>query len=174
MRAKHAAIALSLVVLSAVSAAWVSIAKPRILIEQDSLKVSAADTFPKDLGCEIHVGSERNPYFRTEGEHGQLKLALIDVNLSTTVSVRRRDTQKQSYYLFLFSEDGEGRVFGLFDLNMDGEWDVKKTPTGDKKNFIRLAGEWFEVDEIEGLSSETPTAVKGGKHYEFRGKWVRE
>src|SRR5690606_17196172 len=95
----------------------------------------------------------------------------IDANLSTTVSLLRKDTEDEAYVLYFFSEDNERKVFGLFDLNLDGQWDVKKSPTRKATNFIFLRGEWFEVDKIEGLLSKTPTALRNGKQYKFDGSW---
>jgi len=146
--------------------------KPRVLVEKESIKVISAETFPEDLGCEIYIGPKTHPHFRTEGGNGRIKAATIDVNLSTAVSLLRKDTEKEAYALYFFSEDNEGKVFGLFDLNMDGQWDVKKSPTRKGKNFILLRGEWFEVDKIEGLLSKMPTAVMSGKQYKYDGSWA--
>ncbi|MCX8157816.1 MAG: hypothetical protein N3J91_15485, partial [Verrucomicrobiae bacterium] len=58
------------------------------------------------------------------------------------------------------------------DLDLDGQWDVKKSPTRKAVTFILLQGEWFEVDKIEGLLSKTPSALREGKQYKFDGsRW---
>ena len=145
--------------------------KSRILVEKESIKVIGAETFPKDLSWEVYIGPQTHPHFQTEGENGRIKAATIDANLSTTVSLLRKDTEDEAYVLYFFSEDNERKVFGLFDLNLDGQWDVKKSPTRKATNFIFLRGEWFEVDKIEGLLSKTPTALRNGKQYKFDGSW---
>jgi hypothetical protein len=146
--------------------------KSRVLVEKESVKVVGAETFPKDLSCEIYIGPQMHPHFQTEGGNGQIKTATIDANLSTSVSLLRKDTEDEAYALYFFSEDKERKVFGLFDLNLDGQWDVKKSPTRKAVNFIFLRGEWFEVDKIEGLLSKTPSALRDGKQYKFDGsRW---
>jgi hypothetical protein len=69
--------------------------------------------------------------------------------------------------LYLFTGNAEG----FFDLNVDGIWDVKKTPTQNQKNFILFKGEWLAVDKIDGLLSKAPTAKSGDKQYLFQGAW---
>ena len=144
----------------------------RILFQGESLKVVVDKQFPNVLDSEIHVGSKHYPYFRTEGDQNGIKHAEIDINLQTAVSFVRKETEDESYVLYFFSVDRDGKVFGLFDLNQDGHWDVKKCPTSKEKNFIWLRDEWFEVDKIEGLLSKMPTAVKGEKQYRFDGSWT--
>lgn len=144
----------------------------RTLVQEEALKVIVDEQFPKVLDSEIHVGSVHHPYFRTEGDQSGVKHAEININLQTAVSFVRKETQDELWALYFFSQDSDGKVLGLFDLNVDGQWDVKKSPTRTAKNFIFLQGVWIEVDKIEGLLSKTPTAVKGGKQYEFNGSWV--
>ena len=74
--------------------------------------------------------------------------------------------------LSFFSEDKGKKLFAIFDLDCDGQWDVKKTPTKEKKTFIWFGNEWLDVDKVDGLLSPEPTATKGEKEFEFhRGKW---
>jgi hypothetical protein len=172
MKTKHIVVTLGLGFLSVVSVVFAQNLKSRVLIEKESIKVIGGETFPKDLDCAIYVGPEEHPHFLVEGPHGRITAARIDVNLYSAVSVMRKDTQTEAYALYLFSMDTDGKVFGLFDLNMDGQWDVRKTPTRKEKNFIWLRGEWFKVDKIDGLYSQVPTATSEGKQYQFKGTWA--
>ena len=142
------------------------------LFEAESIKVVANEKFPEDLECEIFAGPKGSPFFRMEGKQSQVKTASIESSgAGPTVSLVQKGKQTNSYTLYLFSEDAEGKVFGLFDLNCDGTWDVKRTPTRTEKNFILFQGQWLAVDSINGLDSEIPTAEKAGKRYMFQGVW---
>jgi hypothetical protein len=143
-----------------------------VLYEREPLKVVGSKTFPMDLSCEIFLGETQIPSFSIQGKLGRIETKTVNINQESSVSVLRKIGDKESYVLYLFSEDQDGKVVGMFDLNLDGEWDVKKTPTRDQKNFIRIGAQWHEVDSIDGLTLQTPTAVKGASNYEFRGKWV--
>ncbi len=144
--------------------------KQKVLVEQNSLRILAGDKFPEELDCEIYVGQNGFPHFRTEGPHRRMKSASIEIDLGPSVSVIRKEGEGNSYLLYLFFEDEEGKVVGLFDLNFDGTWDVKKSPTR-KKNFILVDGEWIEVARIDGILSTKPIAEGQGVRYEFRGNW---
>ncbi len=171
MKSRHLFLTLGGSILLIASAMLAQTLKPRVLVERESLKVTGSETFPHDLSCEIFVGTRRYPHFRTEGKSNLLKTVSIDVNLATTVSVVRKDMENDAYVLYLFSEDDEGKVFGLFDLNLDGEWDVKKQTTR-KRNLIMVNKAWVQVDRIDGLLSSTPTAVSDKGRYVFRQAWV--
>jgi hypothetical protein len=182
-----------LAVLLACPVACAEIANPHVVVERESLKVLTAGNFPKDLASEIYIGPTRSlPWFTAEGRHGRVETASIEVidttntegdikdssqavlgkgTVRSTISVLRKEGVKDSYVLYLFSEDRDGKVFGLFDLNFDGQWDVKKTPTWEKQNFIFVGSEWLEVDRIDGLQSTKPTAVRGAIRYEFQETW---
>jgi hypothetical protein len=84
----------------------------------------------------------------------------------------RKEGQTNSYALDLFTYDKDGKVLMVFDLNMDGVWDVKRTPTRNEKNFILFQDHWLAVDRIDGLLSETPIAEKAGKRYVFNKAWT--
>jgi len=144
--------------------------KSRILVQKDSLKVVVDERFPKVLDSEIHIGPNHHPYFRTEGDQTGIKHAEIDIDFRTAVSVVRKETESESYALYFFFEDADKKVVGMFDLNMDGQWDVKKSPTR-KRNFIFLDNGWQETEAIDGLLSGKPTAKVGGVLYEFLGMW---
>lgn len=171
MKSKHLFLTMGGSLLLIGSAVLAQTLKPRVLVERDSLKVTGSETFPHDLSCEIFVGPRRYPHFSTEGKSNLLKTLAIDVNLATTVSVVRKETENEAYVLYLFSEDDEGKVFGLFDLNLDGEWDVKKQSTR-RRNSILVNKTWVEVERIDGLLSSTPTAVSDKGRYVFRQAWV--
>lgn len=142
------------------------------LFEAKSIKVVANDNFPQDLECEVFVGPKATPYFHVEGKQNQFRSAQIEFqNAGPIVSVVRKEGETNSYALYLFSEDTEGKVFGLFDLNMDGVWDVKRTPTRNQKNFILFDSQWVAVSRIDGLLSVKPIAEGQGVHYEFHGVW---
>ena len=142
------------------------------LFETESVKIVANANFPKDLECEVFVGAAGTPYFHVEGKQNQLRSAQIEFqNADTIVSVVRKEAETNSFALYLFSEDTEGKVLGLFDLNMDGVWDVKRTPTRDQKNFIFFENQWVAVSRIDGLLSAKPTAEGQGFRYEFHGVW---
>ena len=147
--------------------------KIRILAEADSIKVVGTDAFPKDLMCDVHIGPKLFPCFHTEGGRGGLDSATIVINLDSSVSVSRKDTKKDSYVLSLFLEYGDKKALLLFDLNCDGQWDVKKTLPREK-TFIFFGKEWFEVNNAEGLQSVKPTAAKGERQFEFcNGAWQK-
>jgi hypothetical protein len=143
----------------------------QVLVERDSLKVLATKAFPKDLSCEIFVGAAKNPSFRTTGADGRIERATIDLGLrGPAVSLARKATQPPSYFLYLFLDQPNG-VTALFDLDLDGQWDVKKTPN--KKEFIRMNNEWAEVDQVDGIPSEKTTAIRGRTQFVFdKGKWI--
>ena len=42
----------------------------RVIVERESLNVFGADTFPKDLACEVYIGSGPFPCFFTKGARG--------------------------------------------------------------------------------------------------------
>jgi hypothetical protein len=144
----------------------------QVLVGRDSLKVVAAKAFPKDLACEIFVGAAKNPSFRTTGVDGRVERATIDLGLKgPAVSIWRRATDPPSYFLYLFL-DQPNVLTALFDLNLDGEWDVKKTPNN-KKQFIRMKNEWVEVDQVDGMASEKTTAARGKTQFVFdKDKWI--
>ncbi|MGH7991143.1 MAG: hypothetical protein ACREDS_13255, partial [Limisphaerales bacterium] len=70
-----------------------------------------------------------------------------------------------------FTEDSEGKVLMFLDFNLDGVWDVKRTPTREQKNYIFFQGQWLAVDRIGGLLSKTPNAKSGNKQFVFQGTW---
>ncbi len=143
------------------------------LLEADSIKVVTNEKFPNDLECEIFVGPKGSPYFYTEGKQSQLHAASIEMSAdaSTSISVVQKEGETNAYALYLFSYDAEGKTFGLFDLNMDGTWDVKRTPTRSQRNFILFESQWLAVDRIDGLLSKTPTAKSGDRQFIFQGNW---
>src|ERR1700691_2854576 len=76
----------------------------RILVDREAIRIIVEDSFPQDMTADIYVGSqagqpyrdsrgklEMHPYIRTEGEKGQITNAEIRADLSTTVSIRRKD-----------------------------------------------------------------------------------
>jgi hypothetical protein len=143
----------------------------RVIVDRDSLKVVATAAFPKDLTCEIHVGPAKNPNFFVEGGNGRIEAARIELGSDRpTVSFVRKLTKEPSYVLLLFLDQPDRPVVGLFDLNIDGVWDIKKRPP---KQFIRRGSEWLEVDKIDGITSEKTTAVKGKTRFVFeKDKWI--
>jgi len=151
------------------------VAEYQVLVDRDSLRVVAGQAFPKDLSCQIFVGGPKNPTFTTTGADGRIERAAIDLGLRgpAAISLVRRQTQEPSYLLYLVLEQSRD-VTALFDLNLDGEWDVKKTPNTDPpKQFIRMGTEWVQVDRVDGIPSETTTAVRGKTQFLFdKGKWI--
>jgi hypothetical protein len=137
----------------------------RLIIDTQGIRVTADDDFPRSLAVEITVGPESYPCFRTRGGQ-RLDAAAIDISKNSSVSVLAK-VRGEGFVLYFFSEDSDGRVFGLFDLNVDGHWDVKRSPTRDDKQFILLRGQWLCVDIIDGLLDESPVAKTGGKVYGF-------
>jgi hypothetical protein len=138
--------------------------------EAASIKVVANENFPADLGCEIFVGPKGSPYFRAEGKQSQVKAVTLEsTGAGPAVSLVRIEGKTNSYALYVFTEDTEGKIVGLFDLNMDGVWDVKRTPTQKQKDFIFFDNQWVAVARIDGLLSAKPVAEGPAGHYEFRG-----
>jgi hypothetical protein len=138
------------------------------LFETESIKVVANEEFPKDLESEIFIGPKGSPYFTAEGTSNQLKAVRLEsIGAGPVVSMVQKEGETNSYILYLFTGNAEG----FFDLNVDGIWDVKKTPTQNQKIFIFFQGQWLAVDKIDGLLSKTPTAKSGDKKYAFQGVW---
>jgi len=138
------------------------------LFETEFIKVVANEKFPEDLESEIFVGPKGSPYFSTEGTANRLKAVRLEsMGTGPVVSMVQKEGETNSYILYLFTGNAEG----FFDLNVDGIWDVKKTPTQNQKNFILFKGEWLAVDKIDGLLSKAPTAKSGDKQYLFQGAW---
>lgn len=182
MRSKSLLFVVGIAVLLVTSVVSSQVLKPRVLLEREALKVVVADTFPKDLSCEVYLGSfdaginvlgsKQLAIFEAEGKNGRIEKAEIHIGAASSISVIRNDPDKDSYMLFLFTKDEDGKILALFDLNLDGEWDVKKTFTIKKQqHFIRMENNWFEVDKIEGLPSNRPTATRGRTQYMFRKQW---
>lgn len=146
----------------------------RTVVDVPSLTVKAKDDFPHSLSIEVSVGPKPFPYFRTEGRQ-QIDTATIDINAETSVSVLSKDGGENAFILYLFSEDDGGRVFGIFDLDCDGTWDVKRTPTKDVKQFILYEDCWLAVDAIDDLRRRDPTATKDGQVFEFsKSAWRKQ
>jgi hypothetical protein len=144
------------------------------LFEANSIRVVGNERFPEDIECEIFVGPKGSPYFHIEGERDRVKAARIEFGGSgPVVSVVQKEGAPVTYALYLFYLDTEGKVTTLFDLNMDGVWDVKRTPTRKEKNFIFLYNNWVGVERIDGLLSAKPTTDVQGVPYEFNGAWKR-
>ena len=142
------------------------------VFETNSIKVVVNEKFPQDLESEVFVGPKNSPYFRVEGKQSKLKSAEIDLGAANpSISVLSKENETNSYVLYLFTMDADGKVLGLFDLNMDGVWDVKRTPTREQKNFILLDNHWVAVEKIEGIRSKKPIAEGNGVRYEFQNGW---
>ena len=140
------------------------------MFENGPLRIFCSDKFPEDWASEIHVGARLFPYFSVEGKTNQPKSLCINHDLGGSVSIVRKQTKEESYLLFLFTSDEDGHILCLFDLNIDGIWDVKESSTL-KKKYIFVENHWLEVDKIEGRNSDKPTAIKGSQHYQFKKTW---
>ncbi|MBR4250627.1 MAG: hypothetical protein IKQ24_10805 [Verrucomicrobia bacterium] len=151
-------------------------AKGKMLFEKGSLRVSANSSESNHL-YQIFMGDSYFPYFEADvlnaDETEQIKILDIKVNIDTSVSLVKKNTKEVSYALTFFSEDEDQKIFILFDLNMDGQWDVRVNPTrSENRSLIYLDGEWLSVDKKENLLSDLPLAWKNDTRYEFRnGKW---
>lgn len=166
---------------------FAQIIKPRVLLERKALKVVADETFPKNLSCEVYLGSfltgkevlgsKESPIFEAEGKNGRIEEASMHVGFTASIIVLRKDTGKDSYVLQL-ALTRKSKLLSLFDLNLDGKWDAK-WDAGDVKRmplkskwYICLDNRWSEVEKIEGIKSKTPTATNGRKKFEFKKRWV--
>lgn len=149
-----------------ISMAAVQSPEYRTVVDVPSLTVKVKNDFPESLTSEVSVGPGPYPYFRTEGRQ-QIDTATIDVNADTSVSVLSREGGENAFILYLFSEDKDGRVFGVFDLDCDGTWDVKRTPTKELKQFIFFEECWLAVDVIDDVRLRGPTATKDSQVFEF-------
>jgi hypothetical protein len=149
---------------------WAETQNMPVLVKKPPLRVLASDGFSTNLEFQIYVGSHLYPSFNTTGRSNELTSASIDLGVTDRVSVVRKRTNDNSYLLYFFTTDADEKILCLFDLNMDGVWDVKESPTR-KKRYIFLEKDWLEVDKIENRNSEKPTAVKGVQKYEFQQSW---
>ncbi len=150
--------------------------KGKMLFEKGSLRVSA-DSNGSNYLYQIFMGDSYFPYFEadildTSGSE-QINKLDISVNIDTSVSLIRKNTKEISYALTFFSKDEDQKIFMLFDLNMDGQWDMRVNPArSENRSLIYLNGEWFSVDKNENRLSDLPVAWKNDIRYEFRnGKW---
>ncbi len=150
--------------------------KGKMLFEKGSLKVSA-DSSESNHVYQIFMGDSYFPYFEADvlntGGAEQTKKLDVNVNIDTSVSLIRKNTKEISYALTFFSEDEDQKIFILFDLNIDGQWDMRDNPTrSENRSLIYLNGEWLSVDKNENRLSDLPVAWKNDVRYEFRdGKW---
>lgn len=150
--------------------------KGKMLFEKGSLKVSA-DSSESNHVYQIFMGDSYFPYFEADvlntGGAEQTKKLDVNVNIDTSVSLIRKKTKEISYALTFFSEDEDQKIFMLFDLNTDGQWDMRDNPTrSENRSLIYLNGEWLSVDKNENRLSDLPVAWKKDTRYEFRnGKW---
>jgi len=159
--------------------------KPRFLLRQKSIKVRTNQTFPKDLGCQVYLGSFKGgmnvlgskdlPIFEAEGKEGRIEEARLSIGGKTTISFFRNDPDKDSYVLSFFTQNEDGDPLILFDLNVDGEWDIKITSKllkATSKKFIRVENKWIKVDDYGRPKSKKPIAVRGRKKFVFQKKWI--
>ena len=150
--------------------------KGKMLFEKGSLKVSA-DSSESNHVYQIFMGDSYFPYFEADvlntGGAEQTKKLDVNVNIDTSVSLIRKKTKEISYALTFFSEDEDQKIFMLFDLNTDGQWDMRDNPTrSENRSLIYLNGEWLSVDKNDNHLSDLPVAWKKDIRYEFRdGKW---
>ena len=150
--------------------------KGKMLFEKGSLKV-ADDSSGSNYLYQIYMGDSYFPYFEADifnsSGSEQTRILDINVNIDTSVSLIRKNTKEISYALTFFSEDEDQKIFMLFDLNMDGQWDMRDNPTrSESRSLIYLNGEWLSVDKNENRLSDLPVAWKNDVRYEFRnGKW---
>ncbi len=173
------AVACCLVVLVGTAVAFSPIVLTNVLVDRPALKIVAAENFPKDLGCEVEVGSERSPKsvsFRTDGKDGTIKLASMYIGVDSIVMAERKDTKDESHILRAMLTDAAGKVFHIYDFNCDGEWDARIGPREglNVPRFIHFGTEWLRVDRVDALLSARPTATAGNVNYEFDGKWVKK
>ena len=117
------------------------------------------------------LGSKDVPIFEAEGKNGRIKNATLHVGFTSSIIVFRKDAEKDSYVLNLFLSGKKGEISSLFDLNMDGKWDVKMLPLKPKK-YILVENKWVEINKIVGLRSKNPTATNGRKKFVFKEKWL--
>lgn len=144
---------------------------PRTIVDIEGLKVIAADTFPETPTTEIYVGTDQFPYFTTDGKERSISSARVQLDEQTSVSLVRKSEERDEFVLYLFTEDPDGKVVAFFDLNIDGVWDVKKTPTRKSKNFIKLEKQWVEVESIEGILLRPVASQADSQFLFFEGEW---
>jgi len=145
-----------------------------VLVERDSLKILAHDGFPKVMDCNIYLGNLLIPLVDASGKDGMVDDARINVDIDSSVGMILRDRERELRGIMLFFHDFEGKAVALFDLNIDGIWDIKKTPTRVPANFIWFRGDWLEVNEISGITSSKTKASSNIRQFEFIEQGWRE
>jgi len=74
----------------------------------------------------VVIGKHFFPRYKTQGEDGVVSFAGLEVNADTAVTLlRQAGDQEHVYALTLFSHDREGKVFMLWDFDIDGQWDMR-------------------------------------------------
>ena len=146
------------------------------VFETNSIRVVTNARFPEDLESELFIGPKASPFIAVQGTKNKLKSVAIDMgqapfSVIPSITVYPREGETNSYVLYFFNTDADGKLFTLHDLNMDGVWDVKSTPTREQKNYIFMDNHWVAVTKIGGLLSLNPKAEAPGVHYEFHDGW---
>ncbi len=170
----------------------------QVIVAQDGLKVLATDRFPGDLTCEIFLGEDISvPWFRCEGKLHRVEAVAMELSENsqkkpisetnganrgraglnrrrTTITALRKEGDSEAYVLYLFTEDADGKAIAFFDLNLDGQWDVKRTPTLKDTVFIAIEGEWMSVIKVDGIQTSRPTASSQAVSYVFQNEWKKD
>ncbi|HZZ72083.1 MAG TPA: hypothetical protein VFE24_07500 [Pirellulales bacterium] len=146
--------------------------RSKIITDTDVLKILVGTNFPSDPCFDIVLKRHSNLSVTVDSDNGIGSVA-INVTPQTGLSVYQSQGKNQRPVASLFTENHEGQTLALYDLDMDGQWDVKKTPTMDVKCSIWIDTQWLEVDSIQDLMSSNVKAIKGNSEFEFHGSWKK-
>ena len=133
----------------------------KCVVDRDGLKVLVADDFPKDTAVELNLGPQDRRLFRADGKDGKVENTLTYVNKDSFIVVKRKETEAEAYSMIFDTTMKDGRMFELWDLNCDGEWDMRMGPAIlRKQSTIRgsseLATIGFAPITLTGLNRPSP------------------
>jgi hypothetical protein len=145
--------------------------KPQVIAQAGPLTISGNKDFPENLYCQIMIEKNPLPCLSIMGKNETIEAVSVLADIDRGVRLDRNEA-KDSYRLLLNGKDQNKNDFLLWDLNFDGNWDVKLTPSGEAKgSYIWLVDKWVRVEEMDGIKSGQPKAKNAESQFIFDGSW---